>query len=257
MSVSTPEASTSAAPHFELGDTQDAPMVVDGAVDEPAGAADEPAVVADKPAKAAKGKGKAVGPKKPVQSSGEPGKTVLPAVRALTRRPRSLLVACLRCCGLGRWSSNVGLRAQARVSRIIKADADVAMCGKEAVWLISKLTVRSLSLGSSAPSRSRDRAAARSAPLSSRAGQERFVQKLADASYTNARLGKRKRVQHSDVANVVRSTEAFSFLQGAQQRLPTRLTSRRNHHRDAAAAGAAQGQEASREEGRCASRACR
>lgn len=52
----------------------DAAMQVDAPVDESAAAA-------EKPVKSAKGKGKAAGPKKPVQTTGEPGKSVLPAVR--------------------------------------------------------------------------------------------------------------------------------------------------------------------------------
>ena len=78
MAFASPEASTSAGPRFEL---EDASMSMQ--VDEPV-IADEPVAVAEKPSKAAKGMGKAAGPKKPVQATGEPGKTVLPAVRALS-----------------------------------------------------------------------------------------------------------------------------------------------------------------------------
>ncbi|GAA94386.1 hypothetical protein E5Q_01037 [Mixia osmundae IAM 14324] len=70
----------------------------------------------------------------------------------------------------------------ARVTKIIKADKDISICSKEAVYLISVAT-------------------------------EFFIKKLTEAASTTARLEKRKFVQYKDLATTVANSDEYFFLE--------------------------------------------
>lgn len=87
----------------------------------------------------------------------------------------------------------------ARITKIIKADEDIGIASKEAVFLISLATVRPFS------------------PLdTSRVldllSQEHFIRKLMLASYTEARLERRVAVRYNDVAKAVGNHDHFFYL---------------------------------------------
>jgi hypothetical protein len=72
-----------------------------------------------------------------------------------------------------------------RVAKIVKADKDIAMCQKEAIFLMSIATVSTTSTVKLARSDACE--------------QEHFIKRLSDAAYTHARMDQSKQIRFKDL----------------------------------------------------------
>lgn len=77
-----------------------------------------------------------------------------------------------------------------RVAKIVKADKEIAMCQKEAIFLMSVATVCSVMDGHETRLDALE--------------QEHFIKRLSDAAYTNSRMDQSKQIRYKDLGGSAR-----------------------------------------------------